>query len=184
MQHLYRKDNGTKIVGTFDHVPCCCEVTGWTVGADGKPEPEFAGGSEMYWDDSFTQTNPEGVMWLVDENGEQVLMSDCEVRDDDDAEDDEDDELAPSFDQIMANPDTVVIPKNRDDQCALATIVALGCTEAQLGAVKTFGERMPLEMQAAMLRQMAQRKGFGLAYSPHYVKWLCNNGLRVLLNGR
>lgn len=89
-----------------------------------------------------------------------------------------------SFDQIMADPDTVKLPTKMDEQYMLSMIVALRCTEAQLGEVKTFGERMPLEMQAVILRQMAQRKGFGLASTPHYMKWISNKELCSLLNGR
>jgi hypothetical protein len=48
-------------------------------------------------------------------------------------------------------------------------------------------QRLPLDMQAAMLRNMAVRKGFNLAASQAYVKWISNRERRSrqpLLNGR
>lgn len=89
-----------------------------------------------------------------------------------------------SFEDIMANPDKVAIPDKPDEMYALFMIVALRCKEDQLDAVHTFGCRLPLDMQAAMLRNMAMRKGFNLAASSAYVKWISNQELTVLLNGR
>lgn len=89
-----------------------------------------------------------------------------------------------SFEDIMASPTTVPLPTAPDEQFALLMIVALRCQEDQLDAVAQFGQRLPLDMQAAMLRNMAVRKGFNLAASKAYVTWISNRELTALLNGR
>jgi len=47
-----------------------------------------------------------------------------------------------------------------------------------------FGERMPLEFQAVILRTMSGRKGFSLTATPDYLQWIKNKALTDLLNGR
>lgn len=89
-----------------------------------------------------------------------------------------------SFEEVVAHPTTVSIPQAPDEMFALMMIVALRCAEDQLDAVSQFGQRLPLDMQAAMLRNMAVRKGFNLAASGAYVKWISNRELTALLNGR
>ena len=89
-----------------------------------------------------------------------------------------------SFDDVMAMPDKVKIPDAMDEKYALCMVVALRCQEDQLPAVHTFGQRMPLELQAALLRNMAARKNFNLAAGPAYAKWISNPELTALLNGR
>lgn len=89
-----------------------------------------------------------------------------------------------SFEDIMANPDTVAIPTAMDERYALCMLVALRCKEADLGKVYTFGTRFPLELQAALLRHMATRKGFNLVSCPAYGKWISDSKLTALLNGR
>lgn len=89
-----------------------------------------------------------------------------------------------SFDEIMAKPDTITIPDAPDERFALLMIVAMRCTEAQISEAKLFGQRLPLDMQAAMLRYMATRKGFSLVQSQDYVKWISDKSLSSLLNGR
>lgn len=98
MKQLYVKATGVLIIGTFDKVPGCAGVSGWEVDEKtGKLEPVHdMTGTEMYWDDQYTETAAGTEdRWLVDENNEQVLMSDCELRDDEENED-EDDEEQPS----------------------------------------------------------------------------------------
>lgn len=89
-----------------------------------------------------------------------------------------------SFESIMANPTTVPLPDAPDERFALLMLVALRCTEDQLSAVAAFGQRLPLDMQAALLRNMAVRKGFNMAASPDYVRWISNKDLTALVNGR
>lgn len=89
-----------------------------------------------------------------------------------------------SFDAIMADPAKVPMPKAMDEQYMLAVLVALKASEQQVPQVKTFGQRMPLELQAVVLRTMATRKGFNLAASPAYKDWISDKNLTSLLNGR
>jgi hypothetical protein len=89
-----------------------------------------------------------------------------------------------SFEQIVADPKGVAIPQAMDEQYALAMIIALKASEQQLPAVKTFGERMALELQAAILRHLTTRKNFNLASNDAYVDWISNPKLSKLLNGR
>jgi hypothetical protein len=89
-----------------------------------------------------------------------------------------------SFDQIMADPEQVSVPTKMDEQYMLSIIVSLRAKSEQLPSVRKFGERLPLEMQALMLRTMSQRKGFNLAATPDYLQWIKNKELTALLNGR
>ena len=89
-----------------------------------------------------------------------------------------------SFEDIMADPDNAPLPKAMDESYSLAMLVALRCTEDQIDQVRVFGLRMAPELQAVILRTMATRKGFNLAASQAYVKWISNKELVVLLNGR
>lgn len=89
-----------------------------------------------------------------------------------------------SFDQIMADPRGIAVPAKMDEQYALAKIVALRCREDQMPAVHAFGARLPLEMQAVILRQMSARKNFTMGANDAYVNWITNPALNKLLNGR
>jgi hypothetical protein len=89
-----------------------------------------------------------------------------------------------SFDSIMANPDTVALPTKMDEQYMLSVLVALRAKSEQMPQVRTFGERMPLEFQAVILRTMTGRKGFNLAATQDYLQWIRNKALTDLLNGR
>lgn len=89
-----------------------------------------------------------------------------------------------SFDEIMADPDHVKLPTAMDEMYALSMVVALRCSEDQMTQVHTFGSRMPLELQAAILRNMSVRKGFNLAGTDAYGKWISDPKLTSLLNGR
>lgn len=89
-----------------------------------------------------------------------------------------------SFEDIVAHPDTVVIPDKMDERYALSMLVALRASEEQIPAVYTFGKRLPYELQATLLRNMAMRRGFNLAASPLYAKWITDPELTALLNGR
>lgn len=89
-----------------------------------------------------------------------------------------------SFEDIMADPDNAPIPKKMDEQYMLAMLVALRCKQEQMTPVRKFGERMPLEMQALILRTLSARKGFNLAATSDYLQWIRNKDLTQLLNGR
>lgn len=89
-----------------------------------------------------------------------------------------------SFDEIMQDPKKIAIPQAMDQQYALAMILALRCQPTQMLPVRTFGERLPLELQAVILRTLSVRKNFDLASADHYVGWINNPELSKLLNGR
>lgn len=89
-----------------------------------------------------------------------------------------------SFDEVLAAPDTIKLPTAPDEQYALMMIVALRCKEDQLGKVKVFGSRLPLDMQAAMLKTIVSRKGFNLHSNAAYTEWLSNKELVDMVNGR
>jgi hypothetical protein len=89
-----------------------------------------------------------------------------------------------SFDQIISDPVNVQIPHKMDEQYMLSMIVALRAKAEQMPSVRQFGERLPLEMQALILRNMSSRKGFNLSATPDYLHWIKNKALTALLNGR
>jgi hypothetical protein len=90
----------------------------------------------------------------------------------------------PAFAAIMADPKGAPIPVKMDEQYALAMVIALKCNADQISQVKTYGERMPLELQAAVLRHLMQRKNFDVSGTDDYVDWISNPKLSKLLNGR
>lgn len=89
-----------------------------------------------------------------------------------------------SFVDIMADPVNAKLPTAMDELYSLAMLVALKCAEDQIENVRVFGSRMAPELQAVILRTMTKRKGFGLANSPAYLKWISNRELSALLSGR
>ncbi|MBR8189244.1 hypothetical protein KDW82_09235 [Burkholderia vietnamiensis] len=78
MRQLYAP-NGNKIVGTSDLVPGTANVSGW----NDDDTPVWEGRTTMHWDDQKTRVNEAGVIYVVDEDGEHHLFSDCVFRDDD-----------------------------------------------------------------------------------------------------
>lgn len=90
----------------------------------------------------------------------------------------------PAFELVMGDPAGAPMPKQLDETYQMAVIVALKCEEKQMPQVKTYAERMPLEMQAVVLRSLAMRKGFNLAATSAYKQWIMNRDLLALLNGR
>ena len=90
----------------------------------------------------------------------------------------------PAFEKIMADPDKAPMPKQLDEVYQIAVIVALKCTEKQMDSVKTYAQRMPLEMQAVVLRTLATRKGFNVASTPAFKTWIADTALSSLLSGR
>lgn len=89
-----------------------------------------------------------------------------------------------SFDQIMKDPHGVQLPTKMDEQYILALIIAMRADASQLQQVYDVGQRFPLEMQAVILRSMSKRKGFALASSPVYGKWMLDPKLNALITGR
>lgn len=89
-----------------------------------------------------------------------------------------------SFESIMGDPTGVPVPTAMDEQFALSMIIALKCSEQQMGAVHAFGKRMPLEFQAVILRHLSIRKNFSLGATGEYVQWIADPQLSKLLNGR
>jgi hypothetical protein len=73
--------NGRYIVGTKELVPACANTNGFSDLGD----PIYAGGSEMYWDDSKTQYHEgrdgNGNMIVIDECGDEHVASDCKLVD-------------------------------------------------------------------------------------------------------
>ena len=89
-----------------------------------------------------------------------------------------------SFEDIMADPDNAKLPTAVDEQYALSMLVAMRCTIEQLPKVKTYVQRMAMELQAAALKHIAQRKAFPIATSPAYIEWISDPQLAALLTGR
>lgn len=89
-----------------------------------------------------------------------------------------------SFDEIIADPAKAAMPTAMDEQYALALIVAMKCKPEQMDKVKTFANRMPLELQAVVLRSLVLRKGFNVAATSAYKDWITDPKLTALLNGR
>jgi hypothetical protein len=89
-----------------------------------------------------------------------------------------------SFDEVMADPESVAIPDKMDERYMLSLLVSIRCKEADLDTVFKFGQRLPLELQAVMLRNLACRKNFKLNGSAAYKNWIANPEIVQLINGR
>lgn len=68
---------GQRIIGTADVVNATAEVKAWS--NDGVPE--YAGGSVVDWDSQLTRTNANGVMLVVDEDGQIWPKNMCKLVD-------------------------------------------------------------------------------------------------------
>jgi hypothetical protein len=77
MKQAYVKDSDVRIKGTLDLTPGCANVDGF----DANFEPVWEGGTTMYWDDQYTQTNGKGEKLYVGEDGGTYAQSDLELRD-------------------------------------------------------------------------------------------------------
>lgn len=88
-----------------------------------------------------------------------------------------------SFEDIVADPANARLPDAMDEQYAISMVIALRCSETQLPQVYTYACRMPLELQASIVRHLAQRKNFKLDGSDAFAKWNTNPDLNRLLNG-
>lgn len=88
-----------------------------------------------------------------------------------------------SFEYIMKDPMNVPVPTKMDEQYMLAVMIAMKVTADGVETVKQFGERMPREFQAVILRTMATRKGFNTVGSAGYLKWITDPELMKLVTG-
>ena len=89
-----------------------------------------------------------------------------------------------SLADIVKDPANVSLPTKMDEQYILSVLVGMRCEPAQLPQIKTFGERLPLELQAVILRTISKRKGFPLASSPVYGQWMLDPKLNAMITGR
>lgn len=79
--------NHTRITGLLETVPATAHVDSWTRNADGKLEPEYAGGSTVHWDDQTP--GPYAKQIAVDDDGDQFALSACTYAEGDPEDEDE-----------------------------------------------------------------------------------------------
>lgn len=73
--------NGSLILGTLDTVQCRAEISGFTRNAAGEMEAEYAGGSEVFWDEQRT-VERDGELVFLAEDGSDWKLSELTFRDD------------------------------------------------------------------------------------------------------
>lgn len=87
--------NGQLILGTLENIAGRAEVTGWTINADGKLEPDYEGSTEVFWDGQVTvmQKADDGTetMVVLDEEGNEYRACDCTLVDETDPDEEADD---------------------------------------------------------------------------------------------
>jgi hypothetical protein len=88
-----------------------------------------------------------------------------------------------SLEEIVADPANARLPTAMDEQYALSMLIAHRCNETQLPQIYTYACRMPLELQASIVRHLGGRKNFNLGASDAFAKWNTNPALNQLLNG-
>jgi len=75
--------NGSQIIGTLERVSARAEIDVDTfVKKDGKLLFDFAGGTEIFWDDQYTVTRKGEVVFLADDGSEwtesEIFLSESE----------------------------------------------------------------------------------------------------------
>jgi hypothetical protein len=75
MKQLYAP-NGNLIVGTLETIKGRANVTGW----NDDRSPEYAGSTEIFWDDQRT-VQRDGNIICLDEDGEEYPFNECTLRD-------------------------------------------------------------------------------------------------------
>lgn len=78
MSDLY-SPTGIKIIGTLETVSGCAAILGAKRDGDGSFDIEWAGDTEIYWDEQKTQTSPGGDRLFVDEDGQTWIESELEL---------------------------------------------------------------------------------------------------------
>lgn len=84
--------NGTRVIGTLEHLTARANVNSWEVQEDGTLEPVWEGSTEVFWDGQMTVTRKvanKDVTIVLDESGDEFLLTDCRVVEDEDDEDED-----------------------------------------------------------------------------------------------
>lgn len=87
-----------------------------------------------------------------------------------------------SLEDIIKAPDTAVIPTKIDERYALAMLLSLRARSEHLGAVATFGRRLPADMQVVMIRAIVGRPEIDRK-DRSFVDWLLSKELAPMLQG-
>ncbi len=76
------KKTGKRIVGTLEIVTGRAEIGSWSRGQNGELEFEYAGGTEIFWDEQKTVERDGQAVYLTEE-GDEVLERDIELVEED-----------------------------------------------------------------------------------------------------
>jgi hypothetical protein len=84
-----------------------------------------------------------------------------------------------SVDEICRDPEGVDVPSKMDELYGQCLILAMRCTKSQLPAVHKYGDRLPKDMVATMIRRMVVRQqkagnedDFAVVGTKTYIKWM------------
>lgn len=88
------------------------------------------------------------------------------------------------FDDIIADPEGIAVPDKMDAQFMVAMNCAFRAKTEHIEPVYKFGRRLPLDLQAVLLKHLGARKDVKLASSPLYAQWLTTPQLMNILNGK
>jgi hypothetical protein len=83
MKQLYVKDSDVRIDGTIEVLAGLAIASSWEADANGVPVPEYAGTTEVWWNDQRTKRDDGGNMMVQGDDGETYSILECELRDDD-----------------------------------------------------------------------------------------------------
>lgn len=61
--------SGKKIIGTLEQIPGVANIYGFAVYEDGSVDPEYAGETDVEWDNQVTETDDNGDRIFIDEDG-------------------------------------------------------------------------------------------------------------------
>lgn len=77
MKQAYVKGTDIRIIGTLERIPGRAEIAGFK---DSLTDIEWAGGTEVFWDDMKSETRKGSLVYL-DEDGAEHLADELELRD-------------------------------------------------------------------------------------------------------
>jgi hypothetical protein len=79
MKQLYTK-SGKRIRGTLEQVRGVANVIGFDELPNGSIEPEYEGGTDIWWDEQRTVKDEDGKTIYVDADGDEHTIDNLEVR--------------------------------------------------------------------------------------------------------
>jgi hypothetical protein len=91
----------------------------------------------------------------------------------------------PAASEIQKHPDTAVVPVKRDEQCAVAVMLAVNTTVKTFANLATYMRRFPVTFQILYIKLMLKRDaGLDIRKMPEFVQWALTKEIRDAITDR